>query len=75
MTALEIHFGVHNCSAPAVPAWRQLSSLTGLRRLHISSGMGWEGKAVAQVAAAATALRSLTVTDNAGTGGGGVWAC
>ena len=73
MTALDIHFNVHKCSAPAVPAWRQLSALSGLRRLHISSGMGWEGGAFAEVAAAATALRSLTVTDNAGTGGAGVW--
>lgn len=64
-----------------MPAWRQLSVLTGLRRLHVSTGVGWEGAGFAAVAAAATALRVLHVTDNADTGacviggghGGGGW--
>ncbi|KAI7842734.1 hypothetical protein COHA_003663 [Chlorella ohadii] len=38
----------------------------GLRSLHASSGMGWDGDALAAVAAAATSLRAVTLTDNVG---------
>ena len=69
LTALDVRFGGYCRDAPAVPAWRQLGSLAGLRRLHVSTGVGWEAEAFEAVAAAATALRALTVTDNAGIGG------
>ena len=48
-----------------MPAWGQLAALTGLRRLHASTGMGWEGAGFAAVVGAATALRALTITDSA----------
>lgn len=66
LTHLDVHLPGYTLEVPAVPAWRQLSTLTGLRRLHASTGMGWDGAAFAAVAAAATGLRGLTLTDNAG---------
>ncbi|KAL4427784.1 hypothetical protein ABPG75_001873 [Micractinium tetrahymenae] len=69
LTALDVHFPGY-APAPAVfavPAWRQLRALSGLRRLHASTGVGWEADAFEAVLAAATALRAATITDNIGT--------
>ncbi|KAL4449427.1 hypothetical protein ABPG77_007071 [Micractinium sp. CCAP 211/92] len=68
LTALDVHFPGY-ASAPAVPpvpAWGQLSVLRSLRRLHASTGVGWDAKGFAAVVAAATALRAATITDNTG---------
>ncbi|PSC74844.1 F-box LRR-repeat 14 [Micractinium conductrix] len=65
LTALQVSFPSYNYVAPAVPAWHALSALTALRRLHVGTGVGWDGAALAAVAGAATALRELTITDNA----------
>ncbi len=70
LTALDVHFPGY-ASAPAVPpvpAWGQLSVLRSLRRLHASTGVGWDAKGFAAVVAAATALRAATITDNTGAG-------
>ena len=68
LTALQVSFPSYNYVAPAVPAWHALSALTALRRLHVGTGVGWDGAALAAVAGAATALRELTITDNADLG-------
>jgi hypothetical protein len=64
LTALDVYFAPYAPANPPVPAWRQLSALGGLRRLHACAGLGWEVEALAAVAGAATALRRLTLTDN-----------
>lgn len=63
---LDAHLPGYTQALPAVPAWRQLSALTGLRHLHASTGLGWDGAAFVAVAAAATGLRAVTLTDNSG---------
>lgn len=65
LTALDIHVVGYARDAPAVPAWGRLAALTGLRRLHASTGVGWDCEGFAAVAAAATGLRELALTDNA----------
>ena len=69
LSALDLHFPGYTQVAPKVPAWAALSALSGLRSLHASSGMGWDGDALAAVAAAATSLRAVTLTDNVGNAG------
>lgn len=69
LSALDLHFPGYTTVAPTVPGWRRLAALAGLRSLHASSGLGWDAAALAAVAAAATALRAVTLTDNAGAQG------
>lgn len=69
LSFLDLHFPGYTQVAPTVPAWAALAALTGLRSLHASSGMGWDGAALGAVAAAATSLRSVTLTDNVGNAG------
>lgn len=70
LSALDVFYaGFTPRETAPVPAWGQLAALTGLRRLHASTGMGWESGGFAAVVGAATALRALTVTDNADTVG------
>lgn len=73
LTSVDVHFPGYAAgpSVHAVPAWRQLSALSGLRRLHASTGVGWDAEGFAAVLAAATALRGATITDNTGAGEGG----
>ncbi|KAI3429543.1 hypothetical protein D9Q98_005631 [Chlorella vulgaris] len=73
LTALDLYFADIARDVPAVQAWGQLSSLTGLRRLHACTGLGWDAASFTGVAAAATALRALTVTDNLGKVVDGSW--
>ena len=57
----------------AVPAWGDLA-LPSLRRLHISTAVGWGCSALAAAAAAAPGLRELTLTDNSAAAVGVAWA-
>eukprot|EP00887_Chlorella_sp_A99_P003147 scaffold9.g3147.t1 len=79
LTALDLHFCGHSGPAPVAPAWARLEAAARLRHLHAASGLGWGGGALARACAAATGLRSLTLTDNAGVVGdewlGGLGAC
>ncbi len=66
LTALDVHYPALSDVQAPVPAWAALSSLTALRSLHTSSGLGWTAGALAGVAAAAPCLRQVALTDNHG---------
>ena len=64
LTALDVHYPDLSDVQGPVPAWAALSSLTALRSLHTSSGLGWTAGALAGLAAAAPCLRQVALTDN-----------
>lgn len=66
LTALDLHFPALSDPQPTTPAWALLSSLTGLRTLHICSGLGLAAPALALVCGVSPRLRELTLTDNHG---------
>jgi hypothetical protein len=59
-----VHYPALSDPQAPVPAWAALSSLTGLRTLHVCSGMGWASAALAVVALASPLLRQVALTDN-----------
>lgn len=67
LTSLDLHFPSHSGHVAHAPGWAGLAGSCGpsLRRLHVCTGLGWEQGAFAVVAAAATGLRELLLTDNA----------
>ena len=77
LTALDLHF-IGNCSPfPTTPSgWAALAAsptAPHLHRLHAATSLGWGPEAFSSLCAAATGLRDLALTDNAGAVGDDSW--